>query len=502
MSLSKLRYIFCLCIIVFALFANANRGSLEPMYSHQHGSANQGPLGAIPLAYSLYYYHIFPVYLQPIADYTASTRAKGDWAFPLYDSPYHGGKAKEIFENCKKENIHVMPYYDDLGSVFLIYIASLFHGQFYPTGVLGLHMVIYLSILLFLFHSFYRQKMSLIGLLVCVFLASNTIIVSHFCYNTFTGWGYPLLGALLTFAILLPIVLNRPLSEKELWFRITCAGIVFFIFMTIRSSMVFISLSVLFFVLIYGKLSKYKRLARVGVTLLVLVVPYLGYSNLVTYLRHYYHSKFQLSDPTNNYSGAHHLIWHGIYCGLGDFGQDKGFEWRDKVAEDYAESIKPGVCEYDDGVLGLSDAEYEVILRNKILTTICENPLWYLKILSLRIKRIFWDHEHIVGAFFYYWNVKNYSWTVWVYRISLIAFLLLSVLFKKYKELRIYLFFIPTIFTGLFITTAIWPRYCLGVIVLYFLPFVFVVSFLVRVVIDRVTKPRILCGLQKTISIV
>lgn len=470
-------------LIIYVLLVNAN-AIVQPWYSHEGGVPYKGPKAYIPLAYSLYYYNIFPVYLQPIYDYVI--KSDPDRPFPIADSPYDGFKANVIMKNCKKEDIKIFPQDNDLGIVFLIYLSSILYGHFFPAGVLMLHIIIYLSILLFLFHSFWREKMVLVGLLTCLILAANSYIVTFFYQSTFRGVGYPALGAILIFAILLPIIINRPIPEKELWFRIIYSGVAFFIFTVIRCNTVFILFSILFFVLIYGNISKYKRFIRVVITLFILVIPYFSYSGLVTHLRYYYHSKFQLPDTQDNYSGAYHAIWHGVYCGLGDFGEDKGFKWLDESAQNYVHSVKPGISsDYE--------AEYEIILREKVFSTIWENPVWYLKILFLRFERIFWDKDAIVGAFFR--NLKTYAWTIWIYRISLFVFFFCCVFLKKYKELNMFLFFIPTVFTGLFITTAATYEHYQGVIVLYFLPFVFVISFLSQLFIGGVVKITNVTGL-------
>ncbi|MFC1675834.1 hypothetical protein ACFL3G_02075 [Planctomycetota bacterium] len=242
------------------------------------------------------------------------------------------------------------------------------------------------------------------------------------------------------------------------------------------------SLSILAFVLIYGDVPKRKRLIRTGLTLLILIVPYFVFGKAVLHLRNHYHAKYQKPDTPENYEGAYHLPWHGVYCGLGDFGQDKGFKWLDSNAIQYADSVKPGIKTTDEG--------YDAILRNKALLTICKHPFWYAKILLLRIKRLFWECNYINNSIFQSDSGAINSLLRFVFRISLFVFIAVAIRFRKYRELKMYLFFIPAIFTGLFITTAAGMRYYFGALVLYYMPLAFLASFVFQMVMDRFPRLR------------
>ncbi|MBN1894248.1 hypothetical protein JW906_07120, partial [bacterium] len=101
-----------------------------------------------------------------------------------------------------------------------------------------------------------------------------------------------------------------------------------------------------------------------------------------------------------------HLVWHPLFCGLGDFGRDKGYAWDDRVAYRYALPIlneKYGLnLKYTQGYALDMDADstgayyakmdvvphYESVLRKKILQDVCGDPLWYPGILLRRLLRI------------------------------------------------------------------------------------------------------------------
>ncbi|MBK8338664.1 MAG: hypothetical protein IPK99_00970 [Flavobacteriales bacterium] len=101
-----------------------------------------------------------------------------------------------------------------------------------------------------------------------------------------------------------------------------------------------------------------------------------------------------------------HRIWHPIFCGLGDFGADKGYAWNDRVAYAYALPILEeefGIRVKWSGGFGTDDhydeaglyyvkfdeiEEYEEIVKGKVLADVNTDPGWYLAILIQRIGRI------------------------------------------------------------------------------------------------------------------
>lgn len=115
----------------------------------------------------------------------------------------------------------------------------------------------------------------------------------------------------------------------------------------------------------------------------------------------------------------YHKIWHPIFCGLGDYGEDKGYKWDDLVAYRYAlpqmrrilgdpdlwKSFSPennpaGVLSsyytdtyYDSAKIYRMKLEdlpvYEQVLKNKVIADIKEDPVWYLTILWKRIRYYF-----------------------------------------------------------------------------------------------------------------
>jgi len=109
------------------------------------------------------------------------------------------------------------------------------------------------------------------------------------------------------------------------------------------------------------------------------------------------------------YPGAisvYHPFWHSIFCGLGDWGKDKGYEWNDHVAfsygfaklglqpiskNNYFSNFTIGVIPVDNPsyIRTIYDLpQYTEVLRNKIINDIAYDPWWYTTIIAKRIKQL------------------------------------------------------------------------------------------------------------------
>lgn len=111
-------------------------------------------------------------------------------------------------------------------------------------------------------------------------------------------------------------------------------------------------------------------------------------------------------EPVTGQRMSGHTFWHPVWCGLGDFGSDKGYNWRDSVAYGYGfgeierrfgvkvtwtssvrldEKDPPG-SSYTRMAGGYP--HYEDVLREKVVSDIKSDPVWYARILLLRFNRM------------------------------------------------------------------------------------------------------------------
>jgi hypothetical protein len=96
------------------------------------------------------------------------------------------------------------------------------------------------------------------------------------------------------------------------------------------------------------------------------------------------------------YQGArdtHHMFWHPLWCGLGDFDKTHGYLWSDKAAKYFAMPIvearyrERGQGESNERFL-FWDPVYEEVLKEKVVGDIKADPLWYAGILLRRMARV------------------------------------------------------------------------------------------------------------------
>ncbi len=130
-----------------------------------------------------------------------------------------------------------------------------------------------------------------------------------------------------------------------------------------------------------------------------------------------------------------HRFWHPVFCGLGDFDTKYGYKWNDTVAYNYAIPVlkkKYGLdLKYDGHKYYLDEYydkdslyykkfddydEYEEVVKEKVLSDIKNNPLWYINILIKRIIRIFtvtlpFNAMGWISLIFAIWLWKRKEWS-------------------------------------------------------------------------------------------
>jgi hypothetical protein len=88
----------------------------------------------------------------------------------------------------------------------------------------------------------------------------------------------------------------------------------------------------------------------------------------------------------------YHMFWHPFWCGLGDFGQDRGYQWWDRAAYRYATPLVRARYEAlghePDWRFIVWDPVYNEVLAAKVRHDITHHPFWYAGILIRRIWRV------------------------------------------------------------------------------------------------------------------
>jgi hypothetical protein len=78
-------------------------------------------------------------------------------------------------------------------------------------------------------------------------------------------------------------------------------------------------------------------------------------------------------------AGSHHF-WHPIWCGFGEFPNDYGFAWSDRAAADFVRLRDPSAS--------YGSKRYNRILRDHVLQTVSDHPIWVAGVFAKRLFRL------------------------------------------------------------------------------------------------------------------
>ncbi|MCF8298342.1 MAG: energy-coupling factor transporter transmembrane protein EcfT [Saprospiraceae bacterium] len=318
------------------------------------------------------------------------------------------GAIKEIEENGE-DLIMEYQHWSRLGEQarILAYLPNaILKGSPKDPSIKLFNALIFTLSLIILYHGFKKINHSFFGLLL-VFLINITPFFLYEVYSHKNIFG--LMGSL--FFIVLGLNLHVLFKENTKYLKLVLSGLVAAIligfFSEIRNEVTIVLVSL---ILIY-LLSKHIKLLPKFIIILLIVISYWGSKKLVIgYFNAKNEQTTQLVKENNGhiYTGKRipgHIFWHPIFCGLGDFDTKYGYEWNDKVAyryaipklkEKYNIDIKYSDKYYIDEYYDKDSLyykkfdeidEYEYVLKEKVISDIKSDKLWYLGIITKRIIR-------------------------------------------------------------------------------------------------------------------
>jgi len=300
--------------------------------------------------------------------------------------------------------------YGSLGSLFLYLPDALLTGA--PsdaTSVRPGNGTAFTLALVALFVAFWFIRQPVLGLLTVAFLGSNPFqlyeVYGH--ENTFC---WVITAGLLVLALHVPLLPERKPPRFYLWAVPLATGALLATVKQIRPEPVAIVVSAAACYLALSKTRWRARLALAGLLVAAYAVGSWGWSG-------YFNWKFDQAcravkaaggRPYDGPRALHHLFWHPIWCGLGDFDKTRGYEWDDRSAADYALPILEEKYGVDVPKAKRTEVlfeaywdkhgdyyrtpyelpHYEDVIRDKILHDITRDPLWYLGILAQRAWRV------------------------------------------------------------------------------------------------------------------
>jgi hypothetical protein len=132
-----------------------------------------------------------------------------------------------------------------------------------------------------------------------------------------------------------------------------------------------------------GRLPVWRRGAAFLAGCVLLAAPYAaGRGALSMVIRR---TRTHFEGASGALSTTRHPLWHALWCGLGDFGAEKGFAWSDRAACDYVARVT-GQEPVRETLLAYMDPEHEQVLRDRVLRAIRRDPAWFLGVLGRRFR--------------------------------------------------------------------------------------------------------------------
>ena len=342
----------------------------------------------------------------------------------------------------------------DLGQLFLLYPDYWRKGTTLDTTPRTFNRALALVASLFLFVGLSLTGHRMLAVLLVALLGSHPFQLLHH-YLFVNVWAYPIAVACIALGICAPLLFAaRP---RRLHYLIPLLlGALFATAREVRTEPALLIASVgIVCITAHGSW------ARRALLVATLAVSFGLTSQLWA---RFWDTKFEEAVATVTAAGGkpllsgrnlHHSLWHPIWFGLGDFGKDKYYGSSDQAAYAYgiprvnalhgtqyvryenAYSLK----NKDESGYRLKPEtipEYQLVLREKILTDIRDEPSWFLGVLLKRAERIFDRATPVrlgLGARFV--DIPFSAWLV----LPMLALLLFL---RRWEQVKLLIFFSPT----------------------------------------------------------
>ncbi|MFP4056582.1 MAG: hypothetical protein ACLF0G_06915 [Candidatus Brocadiia bacterium] len=354
-----------------------------------------------------------------------------------------------------------------LGSALLYLPDAWVNGSPKNPSVRPSHMVAFVLALEGLFFAFWWAGQPLLGAFAVLFLGANPFqLFEVYAHENVFGW--PITAAVALLALHVPVLGWREPSRRATWALAVLAGLLVATFRQVRPEVVALLLSAGTVYLTVPRRRWPMRLALVALLAGAFVAGSWGW-------RRYFDHKFAQAQEAVRGAGGHpfpgprrtyHLLWHPVWCGLGDFDETHGYVWNDVAAVAYARPILADrygleLPPWDGRSLVYEHSfwdeaghyyktpyempHYEDVLRRKVLGDIARDPLWYLGILGRRAWRVLCETTPpriAVGA---WWASLPF------HGLAALAVLAVALWARAWAVAKAVLFVAPLSFTALFI---------------------------------------------------
>jgi hypothetical protein len=429
------------------------RFNLPPQREGESITASSGLLP--DLRYFFYFYYhlgLFPVGAREVPRLGPSRQDALDFI------ARHGHRLRMDFGETANT-----PRFGDYGKLFTLWPdAFLSRNPAHPSAQ-GFHQTLFIAALLSVWWAFWRERRVLLGALVVLLAGSNPFQLYE-TYGRGNIFSLPISVALLALAVHLPHLSGRRGIDRRAWITALVSGVVLATVREIRTEPALIAPAVIGTYLAM-RATWPRRLALVLVFVAAWGVTGSAWS---TYWSRGFERAAKFVEKAGGvvFAGQHslnHEIWHAVYCGLGDFGRDRGFEWDDRSAFRWATTqdavTNPNPLPYHyrggyyfeetwDGVNHIAPTdlpEYNHLVRDRLVSIVRADPLWYAGILLQRAGAILGRATPAtltIGVVHH--RIPGVGWL-------LLPLLLLVCLLRRAFEAKLILFTLPLSATALLV---------------------------------------------------
>lgn len=382
-------------VAVSALIVGWQAAFIADVPAPREGDANTASVGLLPdlRDFFYFYYHLglFPVGAREVPRLGPSKQDALDFV------ARHGDRLRMDFGEALNT-----PRYGDFGKLFMPWPDAFLRGDPAHASVRPFNEILFVGALLAVWWAFWRERRPLLGGLVVLLAGSNPFQLFE-TYVRANVFSVPMSVALLALAVHLPYLSGRKGPERGAWAIAVASGVVLATVREIRTEAAVIALAAA---------ATYASMRGPWARRIGLVVAFVAAFGLTGQAWSGYWSRgferaarFVERAGGRVFSGRHslnHALWHAVYCGLGDYGGDKGFVWEDRLAFRWATTRDPVTNPrpipyhyregyyfeetYEDGThIAPTDLpEYNRLVRDRVLGVIRGDPLWYGRILLQR----------------------------------------------------------------------------------------------------------------------
>jgi len=304
--------------------------------------------------------------------------------FPRYDQNPHG--------SAHDEPARLYAFSDDIGRAILLGLFFRVMNTVVMDLIFWLPFILAIPIFFWLGMEFYLSGNIRSGLLYFPLIGLSAFVSGIFSMSYSPVGFYGLcFFALLALSLYAFSSDEKPVSGTVI--RVGVAGVVFCVCMMCRSGSIFLGPAFLFLLGLLSKsLAMQVRSPVLKAKKMRWIVSFLLLGCLFsapTILANQW-IRTQVEETQQNFnqpstSFHHHPVWYGIWCGLGDFGSDRGYAFNDTVAikrvyEEKGFSIARSI----PGSYFIT-ADIEKAFKEMVLEDIREHPFWFFGLLKKRI---------------------------------------------------------------------------------------------------------------------